>query len=257
MRLASVSVRNFRSILTTELPECSGFNVLIGKNNSGKSNLLSAIDYMLRFFRETQIATVKSFFDRNLDFHNRNAGAGVTLTGQFVMDLEEISGLVQEIEVESPQVRLAVDQLLECRMLKIMLEFSREPQLLALVSEIVLVSPENVNHSLLKVPARAALEIAKREHDVRRFSNEVDALEGLQRRIDESDFRRLRDSTLPLSYLLESRLRKHCRTKPQTIFGDWCNVQTTQRKPLAKLPNLFFGFVPTSKQQPTVRSRLR
>ncbi len=44
MKLESVVIHNFRSIEDAKLMNCNGFNMLIGKNNSGKSNILSAIN---------------------------------------------------------------------------------------------------------------------------------------------------------------------------------------------------------------------
>ena len=49
MKVEAINISNFRSVSSCELGDCSGFNVLIGKNNSGKSNILSAID---AFFRQ-------------------------------------------------------------------------------------------------------------------------------------------------------------------------------------------------------------
>lgn len=43
MRLVSFSVENYRSITKTENIPTSDFTVLIGQNNEGKSNLLSAL----------------------------------------------------------------------------------------------------------------------------------------------------------------------------------------------------------------------
>ena len=43
MRLNSVSIKRYRSIEDAGLAACGGFNVLIGRNNSGKSNILSAL----------------------------------------------------------------------------------------------------------------------------------------------------------------------------------------------------------------------
>ncbi len=41
MRLEQVHFKGFRSIQDVTLSHCGGFNVLIGKNNAGKSNLTS------------------------------------------------------------------------------------------------------------------------------------------------------------------------------------------------------------------------
>jgi putative ATP-dependent endonuclease of the OLD family len=47
MYISKVSIKNFRSIKETEFTLIKGKNVIIGKNNSGKSNILKAIDLVL------------------------------------------------------------------------------------------------------------------------------------------------------------------------------------------------------------------
>ncbi|WP_334758049.1 AAA family ATPase [Nostoc sp.] len=44
MKLETINVKRFRSIESTELANCGDFNVLIGKNNTGKSSILLAIN---------------------------------------------------------------------------------------------------------------------------------------------------------------------------------------------------------------------
>jgi AAA15 family ATPase/GTPase len=48
MKVLSVYIRRFRSMERGEITHCGGLNVFIGKNNSGKSNLLSTIDIVQR-----------------------------------------------------------------------------------------------------------------------------------------------------------------------------------------------------------------
>jgi putative ATP-dependent endonuclease of the OLD family len=43
MVLQSVLIKNFRSSESLTMEGCSRLNVLIGKNNAGKSNILSAL----------------------------------------------------------------------------------------------------------------------------------------------------------------------------------------------------------------------
>lgn len=51
MIIRSVHVRHFRSIAATGLAPCEELNVLIGKNNAGKSNILGAIGLLLNHLR--------------------------------------------------------------------------------------------------------------------------------------------------------------------------------------------------------------
>jgi len=47
MYLSRVFIRNYRSIRQLDVRLCAGKNVIVGRNNSGKSNILSAIDLVL------------------------------------------------------------------------------------------------------------------------------------------------------------------------------------------------------------------
>src|SRR5271168_1099042 len=72
MRIKSFQVRHFRSIERGGLTQCGGLNVLIGKNNAGKSNLLSGIEIFLRHLRRGVLSSflpsrrpVDEFTDRD------------------------------------------------------------------------------------------------------------------------------------------------------------------------------------------------
>ena len=56
MPIRSIEVRRFRSIEKAGLTQCGGLNVLVGKNNAGKSNLLSAIELVLLHLQGGRIA---------------------------------------------------------------------------------------------------------------------------------------------------------------------------------------------------------
>ncbi|MFJ2291889.1 AAA family ATPase [Streptomyces sp. NPDC087894] len=51
MHLQTLHVNGFRSVADATLEECGELNVLIGKNNSGKSNILTAIKFFFDFFK--------------------------------------------------------------------------------------------------------------------------------------------------------------------------------------------------------------
>ncbi len=47
MFLSKIFIRNYKSIAKLDLPLCKGKNVLVGKNNAGKSNIIKAINLVL------------------------------------------------------------------------------------------------------------------------------------------------------------------------------------------------------------------
>jgi putative ATP-dependent endonuclease of the OLD family len=84
MRILTVQVRGFRSVGSAELLRCGGMNVLIGKNNAGKSNLLSAIELVLNCLKRGAVAgpwtaqrPIDEFSDRD---RNRPLEVGIEFT---------------------------------------------------------------------------------------------------------------------------------------------------------------------------------
>ena len=56
MALRSVQIRGFRSIANSGLEKCGPLNILIGKNNAGKSNILAAIELVLLHLKQGRVA---------------------------------------------------------------------------------------------------------------------------------------------------------------------------------------------------------
>jgi AAA15 family ATPase/GTPase len=54
MRLKSISIQNFKSLEEESIKHPSELNVFVGKNNSGKSNILKAIDLFFNSSTRTQ-----------------------------------------------------------------------------------------------------------------------------------------------------------------------------------------------------------
>src|SRR5204862_3210843 len=50
MKILEIEVKNFRSIENAQLSDLCNFNILIGKNNSGKSSVLGILNFLNRCF---------------------------------------------------------------------------------------------------------------------------------------------------------------------------------------------------------------
>lgn len=79
MQIEKVVIRNFRSIDHCELSGCGGFNVLIGKNNSGKSNLLSAIHAFWEGISAANVVTLDTPIRGDIDFFERNGSEPIVI----------------------------------------------------------------------------------------------------------------------------------------------------------------------------------
>ena len=74
-KLTDVSIKNFRSCINTEL-KLSGYTPLVGYNNAGKSNALSAIQWLLR----KKTLDTKDFYDPTLSVEVHGTIEGICLS---------------------------------------------------------------------------------------------------------------------------------------------------------------------------------
>lgn len=58
MRIQAVHVRRFRCLERADLADCAGLNVIIGRNNAGKSTILATIEMALERLRSGRIAFI-------------------------------------------------------------------------------------------------------------------------------------------------------------------------------------------------------
>ena len=77
MKITDVIIKNFRSIEHAKLDDCGDINILIGKNNAGKSNILLAISTFFEFMKQGKLFTLiedskdtTNFFFNNGNFNN-------------------------------------------------------------------------------------------------------------------------------------------------------------------------------------------
>src|SRR5580765_4878910 len=110
MYLETVSVKKYRSIDASELLHCGGFNVLIGKNNAGKSALLFAIDAFFVTIRKGQVVDVNPSFGRDIDYFERSE-APIDLTLIFILSRPERDKLIRDIVADAPQMKNAAEGL--------------------------------------------------------------------------------------------------------------------------------------------------
>jgi putative ATP-dependent endonuclease of the OLD family len=90
MQLESLEIENFRSIEHVRLPSLGRLNVLIGKNNSGKSNTLSAVEAFFSFFALQAVATADLPFGKRRDFFRQEvARKKIRITGCLQLTAKE------------------------------------------------------------------------------------------------------------------------------------------------------------------------
>jgi putative ATP-dependent endonuclease of OLD family len=108
MKLSRIRIKNFRSISETTLDRVAGFNVLIGRNNSGKSNILSCIEMSMKFLRINHVAGAKPPISR-IDFYARDTTKPIEILVEFTTSIAERDAIVGSIITSQPEFRTLIE----------------------------------------------------------------------------------------------------------------------------------------------------
>jgi putative ATP-dependent endonuclease of the OLD family len=199
VRLLSGHIQRFRSIGDVDIPNCGAFNVLIGKNNSGKSALLSSISGFFDCLKDGDIVTLRPPFSREIDFFNREISKPIEITLTFELSADEQAKLTRDIAADAPQMRYALDTLEPALKLSVMVSILPPPREFGYVSRMWIHAHSDSSgpspHSdrpLLDVSLAAAEELRERLQRAQQSSSTAGALRNFSRRFDEDDWTRLR-----------------------------------------------------------------
>ncbi|MEU7929580.1 AAA family ATPase [Micromonospora sp. NPDC049107] len=117
MQVQRIDISKFRGIDSTSLEDCGTLNVLIGKNNSGKSTILNALDSFFSVMSSgsvvalgnTKEAERNSAFGKPFDFHrNENPASPIRISVCLQLTIEETQEIVAELVSEAPQMKHAL-----------------------------------------------------------------------------------------------------------------------------------------------------
>lgn len=197
MRLADIEIFGLRSISHAKVANCSELNVLIGKNNGGKSSLLTGIDLLFKSLKLGTVASLDSPHDPSVD-HHRHLGNDIVVSAEFDVPDELIKSIMTEISHEFPQMRAAVGGLGEFRRLSATVTCSSTSNPIVYISNISLRN-EAQECILFSLDLAAAREIAQRARDISRYGDDSEALAAILERSDESMARQLRDKYFPIA----------------------------------------------------------
>lgn len=225
MHIESIKVTNFRCIESATLSNCGQFNVLIGRNNAGKSTLLAAIDAMSHILRGGDVVALHAPIGSMLDFCRRNVSSPIEILAQFRLDSHERAKLIADISQEAVRVRNAVDDLPEDLYLNVHLCIQRDSTRLAAVRSITLCGEPGAlqEWTLLRLTNQAVAEIAARRRDIQDMSRFEEELRDFLSRSDDDDLQRIRReaserrSNAYLQYSLGRRGREMSAAAADTI----------------------------------------
>ncbi|MYA01804.1 MAG: AAA family ATPase [Chloroflexi bacterium] len=195
MKVEHIAIDNFRSIHSCSLSACQDFNVLIGKNNSGKSNVLFAIHAFFQALRHGDIICLESPIGKDVDFHQKNVDtpAGIALT--FQMSDDELTSLIDGIVNDFPQMANAVGNFEPNLRLRVRVEFEHRPQPYACIKKLSLLPHDNQSAIgddretiLLEVDRKAALELYETHSQYQRDNEILQAIGEFLRRMERDDW---------------------------------------------------------------------
>jgi putative ATP-dependent endonuclease of the OLD family len=187
MKIQALYLRRYRSAACTSLEKCGGLNVLIGKNNAGKSNLLAAVELLLGHLKGGSIAgswkttrPEEEFTDR---IATRPLQIGITL--DFPAELN--SELRRQLAVDAPQIEKAVDQIADRNTISVivsgaLMPYTKTPFLFLSDAGIgdIDAGGEELSISgisLLSVKLDAAVELFQTHRDITQLRRQIDAIE--------------------------------------------------------------------------------
>jgi hypothetical protein len=82
MFLEKIEVQNYRSISALSLAPCGDFNVLIGRNSAGKSNILTTIDAFFASIKRRWVNTAPPLGEE-IDFFQKNLNNTISIEATF------------------------------------------------------------------------------------------------------------------------------------------------------------------------------
>lgn len=210
MRVEAVQIRNFRSVDSCELGVCDGFNILIGKNNSGKSNILAAINAFFAAVSDGNVVCLDPLVRRGEDFYNLDTDRPAEITLTLSLQDDERALFTAGIVEDAPRMSNAVDNLSRDFHVRVRIGFNLNPRIYGSVSRISLVQPSDNRQTtsdseivILNIDQDAALELHKKYLQYRENERRIKELQDFLTSIDREDWLRMRRD--PSEVLLQFR----------------------------------------------------
>ncbi|WP_369357206.1 AAA family ATPase [Streptomyces sp. cg2] len=204
MRLSSIRACGFRSLLDVTLDDCGELNVLIGKNNSGKSNLLSAVRTFFDFFQASgDVVSISPTVHRDTDWHRQSGKKLVTVDAKLSLNEQEISQLKENIALEAQQLRNALfSSSAECG-IAVRLTFDGRDKPVGYVEKVSFFSANGEGNEIFSMGEESAAEIALNVRRVTQAREEIEALNvGMEGLLRDDEFRMAKD--VGISYALRT-----------------------------------------------------
>jgi putative ATP-dependent endonuclease of the OLD family len=121
--IKNIHIRNFRSLAKTAVPNCGGLNVLIGKNNAGKSSVLAVVPMVVNHLAQGRIATAWATPRPVEQFTNRESHRALQIGIEFALSESQRDDLRSSLTKAAPQLSKSIDQLKSYESVSFLLRF--------------------------------------------------------------------------------------------------------------------------------------
>jgi putative ATP-dependent endonuclease of the OLD family len=187
MYLEAIKVNRYRSIDKLALEPCGDFNVLIGKNSAGKSNILASID---AFFScsSPQIIKLAPPIGELIDFFNKQTVEDIAISATFRLSPPERSALMADMIADHPQVKHVLDGIDPNARLFMSTRISARPDHFACVHKISFLTGGSQELVIFELDKAASLELFEAAKNVDLALSNQRHLEKLTNSFDSDDF---------------------------------------------------------------------
>jgi putative ATP-dependent endonuclease of the OLD family len=232
MKLSAVYIKNVRSVKDAGIEDIDNFNVLIGKANSGKSNILSGIHAFFQILSNGYLVSSNPMIGNLSEFTQRDATHPISISAQFTPSHDEIISILKQMRDERPEISTALEALPPDLSLYIRMSILSPPKAYSFIEEVALTSLSDKTRtwSLLQIGLPSAEELHGNYRDYQATQRDHESLTRLLTRVDADDWRRLRRDEPPYLYraVLDS-----AGVSPDTI---------TTLRPIVAASESFVGF---------------
>jgi predicted ATPase len=191
MKLVDAHVTGYRGLKNVDIPNCGVFNVLIGKNNAGKSSVLYALSEFFKMLGKGSIVNTAPTIGKPNDFSGLDSSHKLTFTCTFSLDESELSSLAGDIVKERAQLQTVVDAFPKKCLLSVCISINPPPEHFSYVSRVVLQDDVGGgrSHTLLELNLNAATEIYALVRDIEAADRDIPSIKSLTTSFEANDWK--------------------------------------------------------------------
>ncbi len=233
MQVRSVDIENFRGVERARLEGCGELNVLIGKNNSGKSTLLDAINGFFGVMQAGGVVQLNPTLSAPTNFRRGADDRRIRISVQLRLTDEERTATVEDVVGEAPQMRHALENVEGPVDLLVVLHATDQPENYAHLERLSLVKPNGSGERLLLAVSReAGFELQGKLREAGKASRTSAQLERFAAHLDPEDYARFKDRGrepgVPRSYAVQQFVSRHTSSRLDPEMG--YTVETALRE---------------------------